>query len=409
MPRPPTRTRRSPGARAAGGCSCTPPRRVTHGVGHPGLVAPQLRPRGRGRALDLFLIAGDRAGRHPRALHLAHRPAAAAAALEPRRLVLARLLPGCGRGARARRAGCARRKSRRTSSCSTARPGRTTQTRFRFEFDPARYPDPKAVLDELHALNFKVCVWEYPMVSRARAAVRRVRGQGLAAQGPGDRPRRRARLGRGVVGPALAAAAERADRFHPSRCVCLLARRPRQAVRARRRRDQDRLRRAGAGRLRRACDAPTATSCTTPTRCSISAASSRRPSARAARASSSPAPAGRAASASRPIGAAIPQADWEALAASMRGALSWGALGRRLLRHRRRRLSRAAGCRALRPLGPGRGLRLAPALPRHEPARALGVRRRARGHRPQLARASLPADPLSRGAASRRPRGPACR
>jgi alpha-D-xyloside xylohydrolase len=40
------------------------------------------------------------------------------------------------------------------------------QTRFRFEFDPARYPDPRAVLDELHALNFKVCVWEYPMVSR---------------------------------------------------------------------------------------------------------------------------------------------------------------------------------------------------------------------------------------------------
>jgi alpha-D-xyloside xylohydrolase len=39
------------------------------------------------------------------------------------------------------------------------------RTRFRFEFDPARYPDPRAVLDELHALNFKVCVWEYPMVS----------------------------------------------------------------------------------------------------------------------------------------------------------------------------------------------------------------------------------------------------
>ena len=40
------------------------------------------------------------------------------------------------------------------------------RTRFRFEFDPARYPDPKAFLDELHALNFKVCLWEYPMVSR---------------------------------------------------------------------------------------------------------------------------------------------------------------------------------------------------------------------------------------------------
>jgi alpha-D-xyloside xylohydrolase len=37
--------------------------------------------------------------------------------------------------------------------------------RFQFAFDPQRYPDPKAVLDELHALNFKVCVWEWPMVS----------------------------------------------------------------------------------------------------------------------------------------------------------------------------------------------------------------------------------------------------
>ena len=64
------------------------------------------------------------------------------------------------------------------------------RTRFRFAFDPARYPDPKALLDELHALNFKVCVWEYPMVSRARAVVRRFRGQGLAAEGSGDRPRR---------------------------------------------------------------------------------------------------------------------------------------------------------------------------------------------------------------------------
>ena len=40
------------------------------------------------------------------------------------------------------------------------------QTRFQFRFDPARYPDPKAFLEEVHALGLKVCVWEYPMVSR---------------------------------------------------------------------------------------------------------------------------------------------------------------------------------------------------------------------------------------------------
>jgi len=40
-----------------------------------------------------------------------------------------------------------------------------TDTRFAFEWDPARYPDPGAVLDELKAMDFKVCVWEYPLVS----------------------------------------------------------------------------------------------------------------------------------------------------------------------------------------------------------------------------------------------------
>jgi alpha-D-xyloside xylohydrolase len=40
-----------------------------------------------------------------------------------------------------------------------------TDTRFAFEWDPARYPDPKRVIDELKALDFRVCVWEYPLVS----------------------------------------------------------------------------------------------------------------------------------------------------------------------------------------------------------------------------------------------------
>jgi alpha-D-xyloside xylohydrolase len=46
--------------------------------------------------------------------------------------------------------------------------GRTwqdTDTRFAFEWDPIRYPDPSLVIDELKALKFKVCVWEYPLVS----------------------------------------------------------------------------------------------------------------------------------------------------------------------------------------------------------------------------------------------------
>lgn len=40
-----------------------------------------------------------------------------------------------------------------------------TETRFAFEWDPQRYADPKPILDQLKAMNFKICVWEYPMIS----------------------------------------------------------------------------------------------------------------------------------------------------------------------------------------------------------------------------------------------------
>ncbi|MFT5580271.1 MAG: alpha-D-xyloside xylohydrolase [Paraglaciecola psychrophila] len=40
-----------------------------------------------------------------------------------------------------------------------------TDTRFAFEWDASRYPDPAVVIDQLKALNYKVCVWEYPLVS----------------------------------------------------------------------------------------------------------------------------------------------------------------------------------------------------------------------------------------------------
>ncbi len=40
-----------------------------------------------------------------------------------------------------------------------------TPTRFHFNFDPSRYPDPKRVIGELKALDYKICCWEYPLVS----------------------------------------------------------------------------------------------------------------------------------------------------------------------------------------------------------------------------------------------------
>lgn len=40
-----------------------------------------------------------------------------------------------------------------------------TATRFVFEWDPQRFDDPAALICELKALHFKVCIWEYPMIS----------------------------------------------------------------------------------------------------------------------------------------------------------------------------------------------------------------------------------------------------
>ena len=40
-----------------------------------------------------------------------------------------------------------------------------TETRFAFEWCPRRYPDPRAVIAELKRLGFRICVWEYPLIS----------------------------------------------------------------------------------------------------------------------------------------------------------------------------------------------------------------------------------------------------
>jgi alpha-D-xyloside xylohydrolase len=39
------------------------------------------------------------------------------------------------------------------------------ETRFGFEWDRERYPDPQAFIRGLKALNFRLCLWEYPYVS----------------------------------------------------------------------------------------------------------------------------------------------------------------------------------------------------------------------------------------------------
>jgi alpha-D-xyloside xylohydrolase len=138
---------------------------VTHGVGHPAWSHRGYVLEVEDEVLDLFLIAGDGpAAILERYTWLTGRP--------PRP-------PRWSLGAWFSRAfykdadevlGTARKlRARKIPADVILLDGQAWQdnrTRFRFEFDSARYPDPRAFLDELHALNFKVCLWEYPMVSR---------------------------------------------------------------------------------------------------------------------------------------------------------------------------------------------------------------------------------------------------
>ncbi len=63
----------------------------------------------------------------------------------------------------------AREVRRKGMPCETitfdGRAWQDTETRFAFEWCPKRYPDPRPVLDELKSLGFRICVWEYPLIS----------------------------------------------------------------------------------------------------------------------------------------------------------------------------------------------------------------------------------------------------
>lgn len=53
-----------------------------------------------------------------------------------------------------------------------------TDTRFAFEWCPKRYPDPARVVGALKALDFRICVWEYPLVSVRNRLFAELAGKG---------------------------------------------------------------------------------------------------------------------------------------------------------------------------------------------------------------------------------------
>jgi alpha-D-xyloside xylohydrolase len=140
------------------------PARVVHGVGYPQWSHRSYALVVEDEALDLLFFAGD----------------APAAILDAYTRLTGRpsVPPLWSLGAWASRAyyrtpdevlDAARELRRRRIPCDVitidGRAWQDTKTRFAFEWDQDRWPDPAAVLAQLKALDFRVCVWEYPLVS----------------------------------------------------------------------------------------------------------------------------------------------------------------------------------------------------------------------------------------------------
>ncbi|MFO1149245.1 MAG: alpha-xylosidase [Alsobacter sp.] len=158
----------SPGApgRSGWGLFVHTPATVTHGIGHAlwsqrsyGIVVEEDR-------LDLFVLAGEGGAGLLRAY-----TALTGRAPAPPPWSLGTILSKAYYRTADEILEAAREVRRRGMPCETitfdGRAWQDTDTRFHFFLDPRRYPDPKPVFAELKALGFKVCVWEYPLVAEA--------------------------------------------------------------------------------------------------------------------------------------------------------------------------------------------------------------------------------------------------
>jgi alpha-D-xyloside xylohydrolase len=140
------------------------PGRVVHGVGFPPYSHRSYTLEVEDERLDLFLIAAESpAGVIERFTWLTGRPARV-----PRWSLGAWLSKAYYRDADEFLAACRQVRALGLPMDVITLDGRAwqdTRTRFAFEWDPERYPEPERVLAEAHAAGFRVCCWEYPLVS----------------------------------------------------------------------------------------------------------------------------------------------------------------------------------------------------------------------------------------------------
>jgi alpha-D-xyloside xylohydrolase len=155
----------SPGTgRGAWGVFVHTPGRVAHGVGHPDWSHRSYAVVVDDEALDLFFFAADEpAGILDLYTQLTGRPA------EVPRWSLGLWVSRAYYKTPEEAVDVARKLRERRIPCDVitldGRAAWRVRTRFNFQWDPERFPDPKAALAALKAQHLRVCVWEYPYVS----------------------------------------------------------------------------------------------------------------------------------------------------------------------------------------------------------------------------------------------------
>jgi alpha-D-xyloside xylohydrolase len=155
----------SPGkSHGAWGVFVHTPGMVTHGVGHPDWSHRSYALLVEDEALDLFFFAAD----SPAAILEHYTGITGRAPAVPRwslGLWVSRAYYQTPEDAAAVAARLRERKIPADVITLDGRAAWNVETRFDFNWDAERFPDPQAALARIKAHEFRVCVWEYPYVS----------------------------------------------------------------------------------------------------------------------------------------------------------------------------------------------------------------------------------------------------
>jgi len=140
------------------------PATVTHGVGYAPWSHRSYVLEVEDAVMDLFLIAADT----PAAILERFRALTGAAPAVPRWSLGVWISRAYYRTAEEAMEVATEIRTRRIPCDVFTLDGRAwlaVDTRFGFEWDASRYPDPKAFTSALKAMGFRICAWEYPLVS----------------------------------------------------------------------------------------------------------------------------------------------------------------------------------------------------------------------------------------------------